>query len=311
MQLENRRAIRAKIEVTEGTDIVPTGADNAVLCGNISVTPLGGGTNTRQLAYPSFGATPDVHKDKQVMIQFDVELSGSGAAGVAPAWGVFERMCGKSETIVEDTSVAYAPISTGFESGSLYSNEDGTLHKLLGARGKRSIIYGKDAIPLLRYNIIGRWTTPAAQAMPALTLAAAQLNLPLVMNKDNTQFSIHSYPAVLEAMTVDDGNTVIHRDRPNAEYVAITNRIMGGSVTFEAPALGTKDFFAIAAAGTQGPISLVHGTEDGNIVTHAMPLVQVLEPAHQYIDGIKHLQARLKPSRASDAGDDEETLTLT
>lgn len=309
MELENRRAIRAKIETTEGTDAVPTGTDNAVLCGNISVTPLGGGTNKRQLSFPSFGATPEIHKDKQVMIQFDVELCGSGTAGTPPAWGVFERMTGKAEIIVPTTSVKYQPISTGFEAGSLYSNEDGTLHKLIGSRGKRSIIYGKDSVPLLRYNMIGRWTTPAAQAMPALTLAAAQLNLPLIMNKDNTQFTLHSYAAVLEALTVDDGVTAIHRDRPNAEYVAITNRIMGGSITFEAPPLGTKDFFGIAVAGTTGPLSLIHGTVAGNIVTHGIPKVQVLEPGYQYIDGIKHIQARLNPCR--NTGDDEETLTLT
>ena len=88
------RTILAKIEVTEGTDPVPTGAANAILCSQITVTPLGGSTADRQLAFPSFGAVPKKHVNKFVQVQFDVELAGSGAAGTAPAWA-FSRGCAR------------------------------------------------------------------------------------------------------------------------------------------------------------------------------------------------------------------------
>lgn len=310
MILARKRAILAKIETTEGTDPVPTGEANAILCGAITVTPMAGGTVDRQFAYPSFGATPQVHINQHVTVQFDVELSGSGTAGTAPAWGVLLRMCGMAETIVEDASVAYLPVSGGQESGGIYANEGGILHKLVGARGTFQIVCAKNDIPKLRFTFTGRWTVPSSAALPASTFAEAQINNPLVMNKANTPtLALHGQALVATALTIDLGNTVIHRDIPNAAYVAITDRQSSGSITFEQLPLATKDFFAAAYSHALGALALVHGTHAGNIVSIGAPKVQLLEPSYQEEDGIKHLQARLRLNR--DTGDDELSITLT
>lgn len=309
MELINRQAIIAKIETTEGTDAAPTGEANAIWVGNISVVPIAGGTNERQLLYPDFGNTPESPKDKHLTVQFDTELVGSGTAGVAPAWGALARMCGWKETITADTSVAYDLISAGFESGSIYAHIGGTRHKYLGGRGEMGIIADKNSIPILRFQFTGRWSAAAAASFPTLTL---DIDTPrLEMNSVNTQFSLHGYSAVLENLQLNTGNTVIHRDRPNAEYVAITGRKAGGTVLFEAPAIGTKDFFAIAASGALGALSWAHGTEAGNIVSLAAAACQVLEPSYQNVDGIQHIQGRLKPTRDNDNGDGDWSITLT
>jgi len=49
--------------------------------------------------------------------------------------------------------------------------------------------------------------------------------------------------------------------------VLITNRAPGGTAVIEAPAVGTTDYFAKAAAVATGSTSLVLGATGGNIVT--------------------------------------------
>ena len=307
MAYTRQRAILAKIEVTEGTDPTPTGAANAILCSNITVKPVAGSTVDRPLAFPSFGATPKVHINKNVTVQLDVEFSGAGAAGTAPAYGPLLRACGLSETLTALTSAVYAPISTGQESCTIYANESGTLHKLTGARGTVSLIFAKNDVPHLRFSMTGRWNVPTAVALPSLT-TTAWID-PLEVGKVNTPtFTLDGYSGVLENLQIDLGNNVVYRNRPGSESVRITGRTGAGQISVEAPALGTKDFFAIAIANTQIALSLMHGTVAGNIVQIDAPKLQLLQPDYQDVDGIRILQANFQLNRNS--GDDELVITV-
>lgn len=307
MQLFREHTLLAKIETTEGTDPTPTGAANAILCGNLKVSPLVAGLADRVAAFPTFGSVPQLPVNCYLMVEFDTEGSGSGALGTAPAWGVLARACGMAETIVASTRVEYAPVSSSQESVTIYANESGTLHKLTGARG--SVVFGldKDNIPVFHWKFLGRYNAPAAQALPALTLTSWIDPLPL--NKVNTPtFTLDGYSPVLESLSIDLGNKAIARDRPGAAYIALTDREMSGSVTFESPPIGTKDFFTIAKAGTQFVHQLVHGTVAGNILQFDNPKVQLQNPAYADIDGIRHIQGGLRLNR--NAGDDELKLTV-
>ncbi len=307
MLLTRQRAILAKIETVEGTDAIPVVGTNAILCGNITVTPMGGSTADRQMAYPDFSATPKVHVNKFVSLQFDVELAGSGAAGTAPKYGPLLRACAMSEMVSAGVSVTYQPVSTGFENVSIYANEGGTLHKLVGAKGTVSFTFNKDGIPVMRFVMTGRWTMPSAVALAALTLTGWTPGIP--MGKVNTPtFTVDGFAAVLESLQIDLGNAIIHRDRPGAEYVAITGRTVGGSMSFEAPALGTKDFFGIAAANTTVARQIIHGTVAGNIIQIDEPKLQLLQPAYADGDGVRLLSMNTQSNR--DAGDDELLLTV-
>jgi hypothetical protein len=307
MSNTKQRSILAKVEVTEGTDSTPVVATNAILCGSITVTPVGGSTADRQLAYPDFSATPKVHVNKFVQVQFDVELAGAGAAGSAPKYGVLLRGCGMSETLNADTSAVYQPVSSAFEAISIYANEGGTLHKLLGARGTVSFVFNKDSIPVMRFSFIGRWTIPAAAALAGLTLTGWQNGIPV--GKVNTPtFTLDGFEAELEQLQIDLGNSVIHRDRPNAEYVAITGRQAGGSMQVAAPALGTKNLFTTAVTDALVARQIIHGTVAGNIVQIDEPKVQLLQPSYADSDGIRLLSCNTQSNR--DAGDDEIVVTV-
>lgn len=302
-----QQVILAKSEVTYGTDPVPSGAANTIRCSNIGVTPIAGSTVDRRIIYPTFGAVPKALVNKHVTLTFDVELQGSGVAGTPPAFGPLLTACGLGETIVAMTSVAYKPISSGFGSATLYLNADGTQHTLLGGRGNVALDFMPNDLPVLKFAMTGLWTAPSAVALPAPVFTA--FIDAIDMNKANTQFSLHGYTAVLEKLALDLGWTVTHRDRPNAAIVQLTDRNSAGSVEFEAPAIGTKDYFADAYNQTLVDLNVVHGTVAGKIVTIDAPKAQILQPAYGDVSGIRTLTANLMLTR--NAGDDELVLTFT
>lgn len=305
--LSRRRALLIKTEVTEGTDPTPTGAANAVLAGNVRVTPLIAGNAERVAAFPTFGSIPTLPYNCNVQVEFDTEIAGSGAAGTAPAYGPLLIACGMAETVTASTRVEYAPISSSQGSVTIYANESGTLHKLTGARGTFSISFLKDQLALINWRFVGRYSAPTAVSLPSLTLTS--WIDPIPVNVINTPtYTLDSYAAVLESLSMDFGNNIVFRDRPNASYVAITDRQGTGQVSFEAPALGTKDFFAIAKAGTQIAQQIIHGTVAGNIFQVDNPKAQLLNPAYGDVDGIKLFQAALRINR--NAGDDEIKITV-
>ncbi len=309
MSLTKQHAILAKLETSYGVDAVPTGAANAILCGNITTKPFAGSTADRTRTYPTMGASPKVHTAKYVTEQFDIELAGSGAAGTVPGFGMLLRACGFHETINAETSVVYNPISSSFESVTIYSNEGGANHALLGARGTVSLYYTASQVPYLRFLMSGLYVTPTAVALPAVTLAAFQGGVEF--NKANTSFSLYGYDAILESLQIDQGNTVGLRDRPNAAYISLSDRMGAGSISIEAPDLGTKNYFQLAEVNTTGDMNVVHGTVAGNIVTVDAPATQLLQPAYGDASGTRLITANLVVARNSDAGNDDLVITFT
>lgn len=87
----------AKVEVTEGTDVSPTGTD-AILVENLRVTPSANLINTDEVTGSLDGAGPIVGGMK-MDVTFDVFLKGSGAAGTAPEFSSVLKACGWSETV--------------------------------------------------------------------------------------------------------------------------------------------------------------------------------------------------------------------
>src|SRR5690348_13502456 len=131
--------VLAKIEVTQFTDPVPVASANAILCKNLTYTPLRVENEDRAIERPYYGNSEQIPVLEEAVVEFDVEMAGSGAAGTAPKWGPLIRACSFAETIVASTSVAYNPISSAQESITLYINRDGRRGKLLGAMGNMTV----------------------------------------------------------------------------------------------------------------------------------------------------------------------------
>ncbi len=308
--LYRNAAVLAKIETTYGTDAVPTGGANAILVSELSLQPMEMQTVDRALIRPFLGNSEQMPTQIYNGCEFSVELAGSGTAGTAPAIGPLLRACGFAETITPATSVAYAPISTGFESLSFYMNLDGVLHKGLGARGTVSFSLKNNERPMARFKFTGLFVAVADAALPTVNFAAWKKPLPC--NRTNTPtFTLHGYAALLDDLQIDMANEVVYRGLiGGAEFVRLTDRKPKGSVLMEAVKVADKNWWTSIQAATDGAMQMVHGLNAGNIVTIDAPGVQIHTPTYQDQQGIVMLSAQLTVNPGP-TGNDELVLTFT
>lgn len=304
---QRKLAVLAKIETVYGTDPVPTGEANAILCTDVKFEPLAADVISRNLYQSYFGAQQTMLAAEHVTMSFKVELAGSGTPGVAPGWGPLMRACACAETITEDTDVVYTPVSGAFESVTQYFNLDGVLHKFLGARGNVKATLAPKAIPYLDYSFTGLLVPAVDAALPSQTLTAFQQPLPV--SKTNTPvFSMHGYSAIAESFELDFGNQVELRNLIGEDSVQIVDRQSSGSMVIEAASIATKDWFAIARARTRGALAVQHGTVNGNIVEIAGPKLQINAPSYGETQGIVNITLPFAP--IPDTGNDEWSITV-
>ena len=313
MALTRKRLLLAKTEGTYGTSAAPDGSD-ALLVSNLEVSPLELGLQDRELITPYLGNTEKVVGQRMVQVNFDVELAGSGTAGTAPRWGRLLMACGFAQAVVGASpgpaSVTYTPVSATFSSVTLDFNADGTKHLVTGARGTATINLNTGEIPKISFEMMGIYN--AASGASAVTPTFGDQADPVVVNSTNTTpVSIFSYAACLENFSLSLNNENPFRQLAGcAQQVLITDRKPSGEISIEAPAIGTKDYFAIASAQTLGAISWTHGQTAGNIVAFNAANCNLDSPSYGDSDGVMMLNLPFMPNPTS-AGNDEFTLVLT
>lgn len=302
-----RRTILAKIESTYGTDPTPTGSANAILVRNMTITPLAAEMVSRDLVRPYMGNSEMLIASKNVAIEFEVEMAGSGTAGTAAKYGPLLRACGLSETVTVGVDVVYAPVSTAFESVSLYHNVDGVLHKITGARGNVEFTISARAIPTMKFTMTGIYNAPSDAALPTVDYSGFQT--PQAANTANTTaFSLFGYAGIMESLTVNLGNDVKYRSLIGSESVLITDRKVAGTAVFEAPTIASKDFFAIAIATALGSLSITQGTAAGNKFKIDSSYIDISNPTYSDNDGITMLTVPFVAVPSS-AGNNEISIT--
>lgn len=307
--LGRKKIVLAKIETTYGTDATPTGAANAILISNVSLTPQESDFADRNLIRPYLGRSAQIPAGIRAMLEFEVEVAGSGAAGTAPGWGALMRACGFSETVSAGVSVTYAPVSANFESVTVYFNIDGVLHKLTGCRGTMSVQMQVKNLPKFKFTLTGIYNAVTDTAAPTPTYTIFQTPLP-VTNVNTTPFTLHSYSAVMSELSIDLSANIVHRTLVGgSESVLLTDRQPQGSITIEATTVAAKDWWTIAKNSTTGSMSITHGTVAGNKVVIAAPNVQLTKPTYTDLDGIEMLQMGLNFIPGS-SGNDELTITV-
>lgn len=299
-------ALLAKVEETEGTDSIPTGALNAIQANDVSITPMAGDEETRDLMLPYLGNQGVILTGDYVQLEFSVEIAGAGGAGDVPPYGALLRACALSETITEDVDVVYEPVSDGEESVSLYFNQDGVRHIALGARGNVTMEFAPKRIPRFRFTLMGLLGTITDQALPVIDLSGFQTPLPV--SKTATTLSLLGALRVAESVSIDLGQQVEPRFLIGAERIQLTDRSATGTAVVEAGTLSDVDWFALASARTKGVLQLVHGTAAGNIVQIDAPAVEIGRPSQGQTQGVVNysLPLMLTPG----AGNDELSITV-
>lgn len=309
MALTRKRLIRVKKESTYGTDATPVGTD-ALLVRNLEITPVEADVVSRDLIRPYLGNSPQLLANTRVSITFQVELAASGTAGTAPRFGSILQACGMSETIVATTSVTYAPVSSAFSSASIYFDNDGIRHILTGCRGSFTLTGEVGQIPTIDFTMVGCYNAPTDTAAPSTTYSAQAS--PLIFKQGNTSaFSFFSYAGCLQSVSFDMANETVYRELVGCtKEVLITNRAPSGTVMLEAPALATKDFFALSQTETTGALTFLHGTTAGNRVTFTASQCDVGKTSYGDQDGVQMLNIPYV-AVPSATGNDEVSLAFS
>ena len=288
--LTRKRVILIEAESSYGTDPTPTATD-VVLVRDLSITPQSSDVVNRDVVRPFLGASEQLLANTSVEVSFSVELAGSGTVATPPRYGAALKACGLSETVASGTSVTYAPVSSSFSSITIHYNTDGVRHKVTGARGTVVLNASVGEIPSLDFTFTGIYNAPDDSALPSVTYGNQAT--PLVFKNGNTtSFQLLSFSAALMSLSMDLGNSTVYRELVGGtKEVLITDRAASGSVSIEAVALSSKDYFAAALTDSSlGNLTITHGTTAGNIVSLSSTKVDIGDVAYGEADGIQMLE---------------------
>lgn len=313
MALTRKKFLVAKLETSYGTDATPVGGSNAIQVSSLEVTPIEA-DNVQAASFQGFlgnSTRGTLVANKRVSVSFDVELAGSGAAGTAPAFGPLLEACGLSEVIVPSTSATYAPVSSGFDSVTLYCFYDGTRHKITGARGSVTFNFVAGQFAVASFNFIGIYNDPDATSLSG-TFTVANQAAALEVNDTNltTATFFGETSQRIESLDFALNNALTYKETASSKEVLITDRAPGGTAVIEAPAIGTTDYFEDARGTTTASSSLVLGATAGNIITMTMAQTDVTGITYGDTNGVISLSMPYL-ALPTTAGNNEMTIAFT
>jgi len=302
------RALLAKDESTYGSDPTASGAQNAILCTELSIEPVQSDEVSRDLIRSYLGNYDTLLANTRAQVTITVELAGSETKGVAPQIAPLLTSCGLSQTVAAGTSVTYAPVSSNFDSCTIVYNADGIQHKLTGCRGTFSLNAEVGSIPTITFVMTGLYNAPTDTTMPTCTFQK-QAD-PLVFKQGNTSgFEFQGYSAALNTFSFEMNNEIVYRELVGGtKEVILNNRAPSGTVQIENIPLATKNYFTAATSNLSGNNTFQHGQDDGNKVTVSMPKANITAPAYASVDDIDMLD--LAYTAVPNSGNDEVSLVF-
>ena len=299
--------ILAKIETTYGTDSLPTGA-NAIRVYNGSVVPLEGDEVQTQYLQPYFGASESTQVTQYMTVSFNVPFSGVAVVGDEPGVATLLRMC--SVSVTEDTGVKHvmAPVTNDPESGTIYINVDGILHKSVGVRGNASVDVQAKAAPGWKFDFTGAFV-PLVDAHAPTVLVYTSFLKALPVNKTHTTLTLDGVSLAAYGFSFNVGNTVSKEDLINVDSVDVSDRVSTGSVTFRTNSIATKNWVEKARTRDKVALLLKHGQGTTNTVTISATRAEIGKPTYGDSNGFHTttLPLRFIPS---DAGNDEWSIEI-
>lgn len=313
--LVRREVILAKVETTYNTDPTPTAADNAILVEEPSWSHEGARMVDRPAVRQTMGMLQQVYGGSLKQVTFTVELKGPGSAysaTVRPEIDALLRACGFAATI--DTSVGtetatYDPASTSHESVTIWYYQDGTLHKITGARGNVSFTLEAGNIVKANFTLTGHSVAPTDVALASPTYGST---VPPVFI--GASFAAQSYAAVINALNFDMSNQVIMPPDANASdgygEIQITGRDVNGSFDPEHVLVATHDFIGKWRSGATGTLTTgtIGSTQYNRFaINFAEIYYRGISPGDR--DGLRTLEVPF--GAVEDSGDDEVSIVFS
>lgn len=279
--------IAAAIETTAGTDAAPTGAANAILVSDQTITPLDAQNVDRALIRGFFGTSEQLVGPASVKLSYTVELAGSGSAGTAPAWGNPLQACAVAEGILATPArVEYTPVSTGLKTTTQYYYDDGALHKLLGSMGDFTISAMVGDRPKISFDFVG---LDGGMSVATDTGTFTAWKKPVAMTKANvvdiTLGATYSAGVLTggtvyssTGLTLKASNQVNFMPLLGSESVDIVDRQSTGTLELDLTAAQEVSLMAAVKANTTQSLAITIGTTAGNKIILFAPSAQMLSP---------------------------------
>lgn len=268
--MADRKLLLVKNEDTYGVDSEPAAAD-AVWAEDVRYRPLGQLVRGNP-AHPGYDQVPGHMVMEYAELEFRVPLAASGVAGTAPKWGKIAKACGLAETIVNATSVTYAPMAdtSGAPSEAIYWREGRRKHVMLGARGVMSLSFRANERPMGVIKMKGLVTdVTTADALVANNANWAGWVDAKPITKGRTSFAFAGEDLPFYELALEHNDRAVFKDLPNQENVQLLGpRTITGSVKAGTPLPSDLNLEALASAQTRSTLALVHNVGvAGHILT--------------------------------------------
>lgn len=225
-------------------------------------------------------------------------IAYNGSTKVATVNKAFDTAPAASSGYSIGANATYLPVSTGFESLTLYYNVNGVRHKILGARGSFSLTQTAQERPALQFSYTGNFggVADASEATPDYT----GYQVPVPVNSTNTRALIagkqtdgSATGVQLQSFSLDLAGTVTHRMLVGSESVQFTDRKPAGDVVIEATTVTFKDWWTDVRTSVTAPLLIENGTVAGNTTAVVLPKAQLTDPTLSDSDGIAMLNLKV------------------
>ena len=233
------------------------------------------------------------------------------------------------------TGTEYEPVSTSFESLSIFMYFDGLLHKMSGSRGTFTAEGTGGELGIFGFEFQGNYIDVIDAALPAavfesqipqqVELAALRIGSladdtvaptvgpsggPVVCDSWNDQINGVTDDLCASAFSFDMGNSLTPRACINEadafKGVIITSRQATGSLDPEVELVATHDFWGLLAAAAVLSYKVQVGTTRGNIVRFLSDSVQYAGMSYGDREGLRTLEADLRFSASAPNFSDDE-----
>jgi hypothetical protein len=301
-------AILAAVEANAGIEQAVVAAD-ALKLSEMTWTPIEGQEVDETYIQPHMGGTAKRLVAKYATLACKVYATGAVAAGDLPGFAALLRGAGMALTVDAGVKVVATPVSTGFESLSIWGNFDGVERKMLHSRGNIKLSAPANQLPVLDCMFTGTYV-PAADAVKPAVNYADWLS-PLEVGPTHSDCLLDGVRLTFTSFEFDAGNQVEVRSYPGpeGEGIDIMDRAATASVTFYESDVSVKDWMTLASEGAKIPLDLVHGRASPNRLRLQAALAQVGKPSFGVDKGIRTITLPLALLPSS-AGNDDWSLEI-
>lgn len=305
-----RELVVAKVQAAYGSAEALNVSTDSILVANPAWSYVDTRMLSREVKKATLGPLKQVYAGSLVQISFDVELKGSGSAGVPPELAHSLVACGWTENIAAGVSVTYSLASLGQQYLTLHYYQDGKRKGMQDAVGDVTFNAGGGSnFGVLSFTITGHEIAEIDAPYPSPSFDAS-VPVPYI----NAPFSIGGFGADISALSWSTGNTIAKPDSVASAdgygKLRITARDPAGSFDPLDELLADNDFVAQWKSGAALALDTgVVGSVAGNRWQLTMPAVSYRSVGQGDRQSLRALDIAFGAAESS--GDDQISLVFT